>query len=289
MDMTGMNFVSWVQALHHPVLDPIVLTITALGSTAAYMVLLPVIYWTVDRRRGWLLVLVLLLFMEGNAIMKDFSRDLRPFQRSPSVTLVGPAPESYAFPSGHAQAAVLLYGGLFLLRPSLPAGFGWGALVFLIGVSRLYLGVHDGPDVMAGWAVGALGVAVTALLFRLERSESGDLDGWGFRGGWAALGLGLLAFSPSAGALYAAVALTGAALLERGAGRLDLRGFQNIGNLGGLAWLGRIPAGLMPLLILAPAYAVTESGDVGFRAGLIALVSAWAFLGAPALFRRLGI
>lgn len=285
--MTDLNFVSGVQALHHPALDPIVLAITALGSTAACMVILPAIYWTVDRRRGWLLALVLLLFMEGNAIMKDFSRDLRPFQRDPSITRIGPAPESHAFPSGHAQAATILYGGLILLRPSIPAGIGWGALVFFIGVSRLYLGVHDGPDVLAGWAVGLLGVAVTGLLFRLERSGPArrDLDGWEFRGGWALLGLGLLAFAPSANALYAAVALTGAAILEGGAGRSMAADVPR-------RWpsrLARIPAGLIPLLLLLPAYAAAGSEDVGVRAGLIALLSAWIFLGAPVLFRRLGI
>jgi len=67
----------------------------------------------------------------------------------------------YSFPSGHAFAAVALYGMLayWLARgQERPRAVGvWGAgilLILLIGFSRIYLGVHYASDVAAGFAAG---------------------------------------------------------------------------------------------------------------------------------------
>lgn len=66
----------------------------------------------------------------------------------------------YSFPSGHAFAAVTLYGMLaYWLARGIPRyrGWIWAAailLVLLIGFSRIYLGVHYASDVAAGFAAG---------------------------------------------------------------------------------------------------------------------------------------
>jgi undecaprenyl-diphosphatase len=61
---------------------------------------------------------------------------------------------SFSFPSGHSAGAMILFGGLALI-----SGRRWtyvlgGAGVALIGVSRIWLGVHWPSDVLAGWIVG---------------------------------------------------------------------------------------------------------------------------------------
>jgi undecaprenyl-diphosphatase len=71
-------------------------------------------------------------------------------------------PTSPSFPSGHAQVALAVYGGTALLGARefrrrwvrglvLASGFG---LAFVIGVSRMYLGVHYLTDVLGGWDMG---------------------------------------------------------------------------------------------------------------------------------------
>jgi undecaprenyl-diphosphatase len=69
---------------------------------------------------------------------------------------------SSSFPSGHALLAAVVYLALGILlariepRPLLKAYFlgVMMALTFLIGISRVYLGVHYPTDVLAGWTVG---------------------------------------------------------------------------------------------------------------------------------------
>lgn len=91
---------------------------------------------------------------------------------------------SYSFPSGHAMVSVVLYG--FLAYALLRRGgwrrkvnvfFAWFVIVFAIGFSRLYLGVHYLSDVWAGYLLGLLILTTTITTYEWRRSKKGkDAD-----------------------------------------------------------------------------------------------------------------
>ncbi|MFO0569534.1 MAG: phosphatase PAP2 family protein [Polyangiaceae bacterium] len=66
----------------------------------------------------------------------------------------------YSFPSGHAMASAAIYAAVALViirrfpRARWPVTLAFGAFVFGIGASRVYLGVHYPSDVLAGFALG---------------------------------------------------------------------------------------------------------------------------------------
>ncbi len=84
----------------------------------------------------------------------------------PEIALI--AIDSYAFPSGHAAAALALYGSIIYVSSTyVPAGYqrtlvtaGFSLLILGIGFSRLYLGVHYPSDIAAGYVIGAAWVAI---------------------------------------------------------------------------------------------------------------------------------
>jgi undecaprenyl-diphosphatase len=108
------------------------------------------------------------------------------FQR-PRPTLWPHAPVSgFSFPSGHATVALCLFGmlgwlGLRLFRPR-AAARAWAAfmvvLIVLIGLSRIYLGVHYPSDVLAGYLSGGFWLlmllAGSDILARLRRGRVTD-------------------------------------------------------------------------------------------------------------------
>lgn len=86
----------------------------------------------------------------------------------------------YGFPSGHSMNNAALYTMLALVvfrqKKSLYVRFLIAALFavmpFFIGISRIYLGVHNTADVLAGWAMGAVCAFITDTLWLLYLRDS---------------------------------------------------------------------------------------------------------------------
>lgn len=82
------------------------------------------------------------------------------------------APEAnYSFPSGHAMGSMTLACVLALLcwhtRWRWPVILASALFVALVGLSRIYLGVHYPSDILAGWAAAiAWAYGVYAIVFR---------------------------------------------------------------------------------------------------------------------------
>ena len=88
-----------------------------------------------------------------------------------------PLPVSPSFPSGHALFAATVFGGLAVLvtarlRNRILEVAIWVvaiSLTLLVGMSRVYLGVHYPSDVLAGYAIGVIWVTTIAFGDRLAR------------------------------------------------------------------------------------------------------------------------
>lgn len=110
----------------------------------------------------------------GNELFKDVIARARPDLLDPVVQERG-----FSFPSGHSALGMVAWGvlGVLVLRSRLPRSVrigivaGLAVVVFLIGVSRVWLGVHYPTDVLAGWTAGAVIVLVYARVTRRVSPE----------------------------------------------------------------------------------------------------------------------
>ena len=119
-----------------------------LGDRAFYVILFPVIYWFWRREDAIRLTVLLCISILINFWLKELFEIPRP------EGMADVEADSFAFPSGHAQHAIILWGFLALNSRKL-YGPAIG-IVILIGLSRLYFGVHWPIDVAGGWLIGGM-------------------------------------------------------------------------------------------------------------------------------------
>ena len=83
--------------------------------------------------------------------------------------------EGFSFPSGHSMGSMTYYGFLIYLvlrsKRKPYSKFGLGILlclvILLIGISRIYLGVHYPSDVMAGYMAGSVWLVLCISLLEI--------------------------------------------------------------------------------------------------------------------------
>ncbi|MDA8213095.1 MAG: phosphatase PAP2 family protein, partial [Clostridia bacterium] len=151
----------FIAAFSTPATTQAMKLITALGSIATLLpVTLLVIYIFYRRRRHFGDSLMVLAALGGGWLLDELLKIAFHRPRPELARLVEVS--GYSFPSGHAMVSVTFYGFLAYLvwfnfrRSSFRyfASLGLVMLIVLIGVSRIYLGVHYPSDVLAGFAAG---------------------------------------------------------------------------------------------------------------------------------------
>jgi undecaprenyl-diphosphatase len=154
--------VVWFAAHRHPLSSTVLLLVTALGDSwilTGWIIGL-LLVWLPDSRR-WPNVVGLLLASGGAGILNETLKLAYQRPRPDFVpTLLHPG--GYSFPSGHAMIGLACYGALlFIFWPRLRSraarvalALGIGLLGLLLGLSRLYWGVHYPTDVLAGYLAG---------------------------------------------------------------------------------------------------------------------------------------
>lgn len=158
----GAGLILWLQQFS-PALDSVFVAFTLLGEEGFFMLLLPLLYWSVDRKTGMRLTLVFLVSAYLNAAAKAYFDLPRPFAWDPRIRRLYPAGGA-GFPSGHAQGAVVVWGYLAWAARKPWAWLPAVALMFFIALSRVYLGVHFPLDILGGYALGGVVLGVSILL-----------------------------------------------------------------------------------------------------------------------------
>lgn len=166
-------------------MEGVVRDITGLGGTAVltFITVASVLYLLVARkpRTAWFLCAAIAGGQVLSSLLKLGVERPRPDLVSHLVDV-----HTLSFPSGHAMLSAVTYLTLGSLlarimpdRASRVYVIGIAVLLtFLVGMSRIYLGVHWPSDVLAGWCAGAAWAMLCWLIARrvLNRNENGNID-----------------------------------------------------------------------------------------------------------------
>jgi membrane-associated phospholipid phosphatase len=316
-----IDMILWFRTLLPGLVGPFEV-FTFLGDEMFFLLLLPFVYWCVDRRTGARLTLFFLLSTFFNGLAKhvfDLPRpiDVAADRLAPLFPQgIAEARESYGatgngFPSGHTQLSVTVWGYLAsrlypkerpdlpvtdLLRPVLLAGAA--LLMLMIPLSRVYLGVHYPHDLAGGYLLGA---ALLALFLWVQPQA----EAWIAERSLAqqvalatAIPLLLLLVLVDEATVTAAATLLGMGVgfalerrwvgFETGPGRAERDGWRVALRYAlGIAVMFVFYAGLKAAFAaLNPA---TEGAVLALRFVRYTLMGLWGSIGGPWLFVKVGL
>ena len=148
-----MEFLYSLEKIRLPGLNELMLAITTLGEETAFLVIGLIVFWCVDKRKGYYIMSVGFLGTMVNQVLKLTFRIPRPWILDPNFTILEQAREAatgYSFPSGHTQTAVGTFGSIAAFSQRKGMRAVCITLAILVGFSRMYVGVHTPADVLVG-------------------------------------------------------------------------------------------------------------------------------------------
>lgn len=162
-----------MRQIQSPMWTSLLLTVTNLGSTLYLIIVGSVAGIAFLALRWFRSFFIFIIAMAGQAALHNGFKWLIARPR-PSNLINYRTAESFSFPSGHAIAALCLYGMIAWIitrrieSPAVTASIWIGTLllIFLIGASRVYIGIHYPTDVLAGF-LGSL--IWTAAVMSIDR------------------------------------------------------------------------------------------------------------------------
>ncbi|UJX48093.1 phosphatase PAP2 family protein [Xanthobacter sp. YC-JY1] len=166
-----------------PWVEEMMRDLTALGGTSVLTLLtLAVIFFLILTRKRHAALLVAVSVAGGTILSQGLKWGFD--RQRPDLVPHGMSVYSQSFPSGHAMLAAVVYLTLAALlartqkrtRVKLFLLGGAAVITVIVGISRIYLGVHWPSDVVGGWALGAAW-ASSCWLVMLWLQRKGEVEG----------------------------------------------------------------------------------------------------------------
>jgi membrane-associated phospholipid phosphatase len=153
----------WVLSIRAEWLTPIMKFFTFLGDEEFFLLFLPLAYWFWRKDLMGRAGMVLLFTFVLNAVIKGVFEVPRPDTIQHLVHA-----DDWSFPSGHSQSAMVLWGWLAWELKDKRVYFVAAILIAAVGFSRVYLGVHYPTDILGGFLIGLVTIAVYAWILTLK-------------------------------------------------------------------------------------------------------------------------
>lgn len=154
-----MGVLYLLEKIRIPVLNEAMLLITRLGEETAFLVAALIVFWCVDKRKGYYVMAVGFIGTMANQFLKLAFRIPRPWVMDENFTILEQAREAatgYSFPSGHSQNAVGTFGAIACSTKNRWVKGICIVIAVLVPFSRMYIGVHTPADVLVGASMALL-------------------------------------------------------------------------------------------------------------------------------------
>ncbi|MEO1653785.1 MAG: phosphatase PAP2 family protein [Bacteroidota bacterium] len=204
--MFQSEIILFFQKWASPVLTYLMQGFTAVGYPALLIVILAIILFGIDFKKGFALLQIILwtaaltaFFKNLFALPRPYMVDNRvqlldghilelevPFRAKGAASFWGALPKEvidyyrpqsipYGFPSGHTSMATTMWASLYLLFKRPWVKYLSLTMILMVPFSRIFLGIHFLADVIGGYFLGFLVLAIAYVTVLRPRALSGYL------------------------------------------------------------------------------------------------------------------
>lgn len=145
-----MKILYMFESVRFPILNEFMLLITTFGEETVFLVTALIIFWCVDKYRGYYVLSVGFIGTITNQFLKLWFRIPRPWVMDDNFTILEQARDAasgYSFPSGHTQSAIGTFGAIAYTEKRCWIRAAAIAIAIFVPLSRMYIGVHTLLDV----------------------------------------------------------------------------------------------------------------------------------------------
>lgn len=169
-----MDFLYFLQNIQNPFLDFVFKAFTFLGEQYFIMLIFCWLAWFKDKDFAHKTGFAFCMGMGINQVLKLIFCIQRPWvlddRIKPNKSVLEGA-TGYSFPSGHTQSGVTVFGSLAKWVGKNALKVTCIVLAILVGVSRLYFGVHTPADVITSFIIGAAVIFIAEWLFKICKAH----------------------------------------------------------------------------------------------------------------------
>lgn len=160
-----LSILQFLQSIRNPLLNVIFLIFTISTELPVIILFTAIMYWCVNKKYGQQILLALIGNITLNTGIKEFVKAPRPIGTPGLESLRTETATGYSFPSGHTQTGTSFWISLMSIFKTTWLYILGAIMIFGIGMSRLYLGVHWPIDVLCGWIFGIIFTIILLKIF----------------------------------------------------------------------------------------------------------------------------
>ncbi len=169
-----IKIMEWLQSFESPFITNVAKFFTLLGDEYLMIIILGLCYWCFKKDLGRKVSLSVCASMIFSTLIKGAFLRRRPYMDNESVkciraahpdaNLMDPNAQGYSLPSMHSSNSVSEFGTIFKNTKNILLRITCIVLPLLIGLSRIYLGVHYPTDILAGFFIGLLSIIIFSII-----------------------------------------------------------------------------------------------------------------------------